>query len=62
MISFISDYTEGAHPEILRRLTETNLVQTSGYGTDPYTLSALEEISAASHSPAANVVFVVGWA
>ncbi|MBR7053692.1 MAG: aminotransferase class V-fold PLP-dependent enzyme [Prevotella sp.] len=60
MISFISDYTEGAHPEILRRLTETNLVQTSGYGTDPYTHSAIEKIRVATQCPDANVVFLVG--
>ena len=34
MLSFESDYTEGAHPEILRRLVETNLIQQPGYGND----------------------------
>ena len=37
MLHFDSDYMEGAHPEILRRLTETNLEQTPGYGSDRYT-------------------------
>ena len=32
MISFESDYICGAHPEVLRRLAETNLEPLSGYG------------------------------
>ena len=38
MISFTCDYIEGAHPEILRRLAETNLVQEPGYGEDSFTV------------------------
>ena len=34
MLSFESDYTTGAHPQILRRLMETNLEPQSGYGSD----------------------------
>ncbi|HML45793.1 MAG TPA: threonine aldolase, partial [Clostridia bacterium] len=34
MISFENDYSEGAHPRILRRLEENNLVQQTGYGKD----------------------------
>mgnify|MGYP003317438850 CR=1 FL=1 len=30
------DYQEGCAPEILKRLVETNLEQTDGYGLDPY--------------------------
>ena len=37
MRTFECDYTEGAHPKILAALTETNLMQMSGYGFDPYT-------------------------
>ena len=32
MIRFQCDYGEGAHPSILKRLEETNMVQTAGYG------------------------------
>ena len=35
MLSFESDYTEGAHEAILKRLAETNREQTPGYGADP---------------------------
>ena len=34
MIRFENDYSEGAHPDVLRALNETNLLQTPGYGTD----------------------------
>lgn len=42
MYSFKNDYSEGAHPRILKALIETNMVQTEGYGEDYYTLSAIE--------------------
>lgn len=44
MIYFDSDYMEGAHPEVMRRLVETNLEHTVGYGCDPYTQQAKEAI------------------
>ena len=37
MLSFASDYTEGAHPKLLERLAERNLVPLQGYGADPDT-------------------------
>ena len=37
---FASDYMEGAHPLILQRLMETNLLHTAGYGTDDFSESA----------------------
>lgn len=51
MLSFESDYIEGAHPKILQRLAETNLEQLSGYGADSYTQSAKEKIAAACGLP-----------
>ena len=36
MYSFLNDYSEGAHPEVLKALVETNEVQTVGYGLDEY--------------------------
>ena len=44
MISFESDYIAGAHPEVLKRLTETNLESLPGYGSDPYCESAKKKI------------------
>ena len=40
MILFQSDYTEGACPEILNRLVETNMEQTPGYGEDEHCMRA----------------------
>lgn len=60
MISFASDYTTGAHPEIFKRLMETNLEPTEGYGSDPYTLSAAEKIKKACECPEAEVYLAVG--
>jgi threonine aldolase len=60
MRTFECDYTEGAHPKILEALSETNMVQMSGYGFDPYTESAAEKIKAACHAPDAAVTFLVG--
>jgi threonine aldolase len=42
MYSFTNDYSEGAHPRILKALLETNLEQTEGYGEDRFTLEAVE--------------------
>ena len=58
--SFASDYTQGAHPEILRALAETNFESTSGYGTDEYCAAAREKIKAACACPTADVWFISG--
>lgn len=60
MISFASDYIEGAHPRILERLMETNMEQLPGYGTDPYCESAAEKIRKACQCPDAQVRFLAG--
>jgi len=60
MIRFESDYLEGAVPEIMKALAETNYVQTEGYGTDEYCLSAREKIKLALNYPDADVHFLVG--
>lgn len=60
MLSFAGDYIAGAHPDVIRRLTETNLENLSGYGTDPYCESARQQIRAACGCPDAEVYFLVG--
>lgn len=57
---FDTDYMEGAHPEVMRRLLETNLEQTVGYGSDPYTQHAKERIRQACGVPEAGVHFLIG--
>lgn len=60
MISFESDYICGAHPKVLERLVETNMVPVSGYGCDPYCASAAEKIKEACQCPEAEVRFITG--
>lgn len=60
MILFNSDYTEGAHPRILKKLMETNLEQTPGYGEDAYCEAAREAIRKVCDAPEADVHFLVG--
>ena len=60
MISFESDYIAGAHPEVLRKLAETNLEALPGYGSDPYCESARQKIREAVGIPEADVFFLTG--
>ena len=57
---FASDYMEGAHPAIMRRLEETNLVKSPGYGSDSFSESAREKIRSACRAPEAEVYFLAG--
>ena len=57
---FASDYMEGAHPAILKRLLETNMEKTAGYGLDEYSEAARDKIRAACKAPEADVFFLVG--
>ena len=57
---FASDYMEGAHPAIMKRLAETNMEHTAGYGLDEYSERAREKIRAACGAPGAAVFFLVG--
>lgn len=42
--SFKSDYNEGAHPDILSALSQTNFCQEEGYGEDEYCKNAAKII------------------
>lgn len=60
MLSFENDYNVGAHPQILKRLLETNLQPETGYGQDPYCAQAKEKIRKACGHPEADIFFLVG--
>ena len=60
MISFESDYIEGAHPLILEALAKSNMESLSGYGSDKYTERAKEKIASACGLPEAQVFFLTG--
>ena len=59
-LSFASDYMEGAHPLILQRLAETNLLKSAGYGLDEFSDAAREKIRSACRTPEADIFFLVG--
>ncbi|MDO4261166.1 MAG: beta-eliminating lyase-related protein [Eubacteriales bacterium] len=60
MLSFENDYQEGACPQILARLIETNLEPLSGYGSDFYCERAKEKIRQACECPQADIHFLTG--
>ncbi len=60
MISFKNDYSEGALPEILEALVQSNLESTVGYGMDEYCARAAEKIKKRINRPDAEVHFLVG--
>ena len=60
MLSFESDYIQGAHPKILEKLVETNMEVLSGYSTDKYCDIAKEKIKKACNKTDAQVYFLVG--
>ena len=57
---FSSDYQEGAHPAILQRLLQTNLLHSPGYGTDEFCAAARSRIRDACRCPEAEVHFLTG--
>ena len=59
-IQFQCDYNEGAHPLIMKRLMETNMEQTIGYGEDPHCENARRLIREACCREDADVHFLVG--
>ncbi len=59
-LNFENDYCEGAHPAILEALAATNMEQTMGYGSDPYTASARQKIAKACGCDANGVWLLVG--
>ena len=60
IIKLASDYQVGAHENIMKRLCETNMLNTSGYGKDEFCESAREKIRKACDAPDAAVHFLVG--
>lgn len=58
--SFQDDYSEGAHPNILEALSQTNLSQEIGYGEDTYCNEAIKIIRERIKNPNADIHFVSG--
>lgn len=60
MYSFLNDYSEGVHPQVLEALVNTNMVQTVGYGEDEYCQKAKDVIKERIGNKNADVHFLVG--
>lgn len=60
MYSFLCDYSEGAHPQILDALIRTNLEQTDGYGLDEHCRIASSFIRQKIGKEDVDVHFLVG--
>lgn len=59
-LNFASDYLEGAHPDVLKKLEETNMVKLAGYGEDELTEEARNKVRKACAAPEADVYFLSG--
>ena len=60
LLPFQSDYMEGAHPSIIKKLSDTNIFHTVGYGSDEFSEEARALIRKACGAPNAEVQFLVG--
>ena len=60
MLSFESDYNNGAHPVVLQHLVETNDFTSLTYGFDQWSVAAREKIRIATECPNADVFFLNG--
>ena len=60
MLSFECDYNNGAHPEVLRRLVETNDEISSTYGFDRFSESARAKLRSLCGCQKADVFFLCG--
>ena len=60
ILYFASDYMEAMHPDILKRLNETNMQKSPGYGEDTFSKLAKEKIRTACNCSDAAVYFFVG--
>jgi threonine aldolase len=58
--SFLDDYSEGCHPDILTALSKTNLIQQTAYGDDEYSINARQLIRNELNTADTPVFFVAG--
>ena len=58
--SFLDDYSEGCHPNILHALSQSNMTQHIAYGNDEYSVKAKEIIRNKIENPTAGIYFVSG--
>ena len=60
MYSFANDYSEGACPQVLRALVQTNDYQSAGYGVDEYCTTAADLIKKTLEHDDVDIHFITG--
>ena len=60
MISFMNDYSECAHPRIMKMLMEANYEQNAGYGEDIHSEKAREYIKEHLQNKDVDIHFIPG--
>ena len=60
MYSFLNDYSEGAHPNILRALETINYHQNNSYGLDEHSHAARDLIQEALEDYSVDIHFIAG--
>ena len=60
MLYFQSDYSQGAHPQVMEALIQSNLEHTEGYGLDDHCRRASEMIQELTGDPNCHVHMMVG--
>lgn len=60
MISFESDYNNGAHPKVLQHIIDTNNTNSKSYGYDDWSENAKRKIKLACNCPEADIYFLPG--
>ena len=60
MIALENDYSQGAHPQIIKKLVDINLEANSGYGIDKYCELAKKQIRSACECLEADIFFISG--
>lgn len=60
MYSFKNDYSEGAHPQILEKIVQTNMEQTDGYSLDDYTKEAIALLQKRLENDKVDIHILVG--
>ena len=58
MISFESDYNNGAHPKVLQHIIDTNNTNSKSYGYDDWSENANKKIKQACNCPEADIYFL----
>ena len=60
MYSFICDYSEGAHPSVMKALSDVSYEQNAGYNYDKHCAHAADMVRDLIKRPDADVYFIPG--